>query len=223
MNYVCQLISQGKYDLISDVYFVLWGTEPPSLSSTWIQLCFLSNASWVGSQFGRCMYLIVMPCFLFWMIVLLSLPHSLSELWLDLRFTVQARLPLAAVTKGERERERERRRERNRNAETEIPFSSPIPPLFSHTVNTDDPGCRWWLHSATAVGWRWRELQLSVYKPVVLPGQCCCQMGFEQRLLVICDSTVCRFSFQPNTTAGDFFSLYFTLYSASCLVCIVSN
>lgn len=109
--------------------------------------------------------------------------------------------------------EREREGEEGRNAETEIPFSSPIPHLFSHTVNTEDPGCRWWLHSATAVAWRRRELQLFVYKPLVLPGQCCCQMGFEQRVSVICDSTGCRFSFQPNTTAGEF-----SLYSAPHLV-----
>lgn len=87
------------------------------------------------------------------------------------------------------------------------------PPLISHTVNTEDPRCRWWLHSATAVGWWWRELQCSVYKLVVLPGHCCCQKGFEQRVSVNCDSTGCRFLFQPNTTAGNL-----TLYSAFHLV-----
>lgn len=115
---------------------------------------------------------------------------------------------------GERKREKERETEKERlreegkdkeweaerdwerqwiNAETEIPFSSPIPLLISHTDNTDDPGCRWWLHSATAVGWWLKELELSVYRPVVLPGECCCQMGFKQWVLLISGSRACRF------------------------------
>lgn len=89
-----------------------------------------------------------------------------------------------------------------------FPSLRPSPTLLLHTVNTDNPGCRWRLHSATAVGWRWREAQLSVYKPVVFPRRCCCQMGFEWRGLVISDSTVCRFLSQPNN------SRQFLLYSA---------
>ena len=165
------------------------------------------------------MYLILMSRFLFFFLtplgvdwLSLSLPSSLIELWLDLRFTVQAGTPPAAVTRGGRERERERmreRREEGRIAETEIPFSSPIPPFCSPTLSTQmilaaDGG------STAPLQWDGGggELQLSVYKPVVLLGQSCCQMGFDQRVLVICDSTVRGFSFQLATTAGDFTLLF---------------
>ena len=101
------------------------------------------------------------------------------------------------------------RREEGRIAETEIPFSSPIPPFCSPTLSTQmilaaDGG------STAPLQWDGGggELQLSVYKPVVLLGQSCCQMGFDQRVLVICDSTVRGFSFQLAKTAGDFTLLF---------------
>lgn len=119
-----------------------------------------------------CMYLIVMSWLVFWCWWSLSLSSSLPLSLSWFRSYCTGRFAPGSSHKG-------RERETGRNAGTEIPFSSPIPLLFLHTVNTDNPGCRWWLHSATAVGWWCSELQLSVYKPVVFPRRCCCQMGFE--------------------------------------------
>lgn len=149
------------------------------------------------------------------------LPFSLILTWLKSQEEKESEREREKERKTEREREEEGKEkeweaEREwesqwRNAETEIPFSSPIPLLISHTDNTVDPGCRWWLHSATAVGWWLKELELSVYRPVVLPRQCCCQMGFKQWVLLISGSTACRFLFLLNTTAGDRFTLHLSL------------
>ena len=150
-----------------------------------------------------------------------SLPSSLIELWLDLRFTVQAGTPPAAVTRGGREREREREeggggkkcRDRDSLLLSHPPFCSPT--LSTQMILAADGG------STAPLQWDGggRELQLSVYKPVVLLGQSCCQMGFDQRVLVICDSTVRGFSFQLTTTAGDFTLLF--LCFPSCLKCSI--
>lgn len=158
----------------------------------------------------------------FWCWLIVSLPPFLPH-WAVTWFKVNCtgRYATGSSHKGrERERTRERREEEGRNAETEIPFSSPIPPFCSPTLSTQmilaaDGG------STAPLQWDGggRELQLSVYKPVVLLGQRCCQMGFDQRVLVICDSTVRGFSFQLTTTAGDFTLLF--LCFPSCLKCSI--
>lgn len=146
--------------------------EGQNLSHCWYGF----SALWITSHgyMPHVFNSLVLICVLVLMVFLslsTSLPLSLS--WFKSYCTGQ-------FAPGSSHKGRERGRETERNAGTEIPFSSsPIPLLFLHTVNTDNPGCRWWLHSATAVGWWWSELQLSVYKPVVFPRQCCCRMGFE--------------------------------------------
>ena len=114
------------------------------------------------------MYLILMSRFLFfffnpsWCWLIVSLPPFLPH-WAVTWFKVYCtgRYATGSGHKGrERERERENEREegggKNCRDRDSLLLSHP-PLLFSHTVNTDDPGCRWWLHSATAVGWWWRR------------------------------------------------------------------
>lgn len=131
MNGAWQLITHSKHDLLSHIDLILWGTEPPSLSSIWIQQCFVRGAPWLGNRLHACMCLIVMSRFSFgddWLS--LSLPSSLVELWLDLRFTVQA----SSVTRGGRGRERGSAR---RDEMQKQRFPSPLPsPLCSPTLST---------------------------------------------------------------------------------------
>lgn len=186
MNYLCLLITRGKYDLLSHIDFILWRTEPSPLSSIWIHVMVSKRAT-------CCMYLIAMSWFssaVDWLSLWLSLllPSSLIELWLDLRFTVKASLRLTA----ERRRERGGRGVKCRDRDSLLLTHPPSIPL-----HCQHRGCslRERLNSATAEGWWWREVQLCVYKPRLScpPGRCSCQMGFERRGLVICDSTVCGF------------------------------
>lgn len=132
MNYLCSLITRGKYDLLSHIDFILWRMEPSPLSSVWIHVM-------VSKQVTCCMYVIAMS----WMIVFVALsrPAVLSH-WAVTWFKIYCKGQFATDRKGgKREREGERGR-KGWNAETEIPFSSPIPPsLFSYTVNTEDPAC----------------------------------------------------------------------------------
>ena len=136
-----------------------------------------------------------------------SSPH-LFEPWLDLRCTVWAQFATGSSQRqtGERERDREEKRREEKQTQrfpSSLPSSHPpSPSLFSPTLSTQRILAA---AGGSTAPLQWHggggEVHATVYKHVVLPRLCCCQMGFKQRVSVICDSTVCRFSIQPNTTS----------------------
>lgn len=171
MNDVLQLITSGKRDLLSDIDSILWGTEPPSLSSIWIQRCVVSKQETGSTLHVFNCHVLIFFCCVDW------LPPSLpcwAVTWFKIYCTGQ--FATGSSDGGREGRQRGGKKCRDRD-------SLPLPsPLCSPTLSTQRTrGCRWWLHSATAARWWRRELQLCVYKATVLPGQRCCQMGFEQR------------------------------------------
>lgn len=110
-----------------NIDFILWGTEPPSLSSIWIQFRFVSNASGLHAA------CIKLPCpdsLWVWIGCLCgSLPPFLS-CWAATWFKIYCTGPVChwRQSQGEKGREGERKRKRREQTQWQR-FPSPLPPL----------------------------------------------------------------------------------------------
>lgn len=102
-------------------------------------------------------------------------------------------MPLAAVTEGGRGD-----REEGRNAETEIPFLSHPPSVLPHCQHRGpgaaDGGSTAPLQRDGGGG----NCSFVFTKPRCSPGSAAVRWDLSRGVLVICDSTVCSSSFEPN-------------------------